>query len=140
MTTMNTTELIDGNVSPEHLALIDKYSGRKVDSLQYDGDSGYIIVRFKDEMRVNHVFKVDIEDEGVSQQIEQELNRIHFELTEDNEEEVLEGVVSVWVFNGILTPFAELYDTEVDASQTVTAWTPEPKSDAEVAHDEETGD
>ena len=28
MTTMNTTELIDGNVSQEHLALIVKYSGR----------------------------------------------------------------------------------------------------------------
>ena len=66
----------------------------------------------------------------VSQQIEQELNRIHFELTEDNEEEVLK-VSCRFGYSTVFLHRLQNYDTEVVASQTVTAWAPEPKSDAE---------
>ena len=42
---------------------VDKYGNRAVDNLQYDGDNGYIVIKFKDDVRTCLLYTSDAADE-----------------------------------------------------------------------------
>jgi hypothetical protein len=121
------------------IPLIDKYAGRNLENLQVDAESGYVTVVFKDTLHETIVFKYDTTTREVAEEIENELHRIMHEITEDNEQDLLQGVFTLWLLNGRLTYFAEFTDIEVDTSQTYTMEVPEGEPDDEVAQDTETG-
>lgn len=121
------------------IPLIDKYAGRNLENLQVDAESGYVTVVFKDTLHETIVFKYDTTTREVAEEIENELHRIMHEITEDNEQELLQGVFTLWLLNGRLTYFAQFTDIEVDTSQTYTVEVPEGEPDVEVAQGGETG-
>lgn len=119
--------------------LIDKYAGRNLENLQVDAESGYVTVVFKDTLHETIVFKYDTTTREVAEEIENELHRIMHEITEDNEQDLLQGVFTLWLLNGRLDYFAEFTDIEADTSQTYTVEVPEGEPDEELAQDGETG-
>lgn len=112
---VNATE--DPNAAAK-IALMSEYGARPLDKLEVNADDRYVIVSFKDSPQITYVFKYP-DDEITVEEIETELHKIMHELTEENEEEILKAVFTLWLMNGRLSYFAQFTDVNMDASQSV---------------------
>lgn len=104
--------------SIEKQKLVDTYGFKPLDKLEVNADERYVIVSFRDNPRITHIFKYP--DDGYTiWEVENELHRALHEVTEDNEESILQSVFTLWLMNGRLTYFAEFTDVQIDSSETL---------------------
>ena len=104
--------------SIEKQKLVDTYGFRPLDKLEVNADERYVIVSFKDSPRITHIFKYP-DDGYVIWEVENELHRAMQELTEENEESILQAIFTLWLMNGRLSYFAQFTDAQIDVSETL---------------------